>query len=88
MKHTDLTQHIINDDDCTAPLECYFDDYTMSLWFVYVNDVEIVNLLSDTVIKALEREYEQHVTKERREHNLDLAVNNYELRQLDRQMGI
>ena len=88
MKHTDLTQHIINDDDCTAPLECYFDDYTMSLWFVYVNDVEIINFMSDTVIKSLERQYEQHVTKERREHNLDLAVNNYELRQLDRQMGI
>ena len=88
MKHHDLTQYITKDVDCTAPLECYFDDYTMSLWFVYVNDVEIVNLLSDTVIKALEREYEQHVIKERREHNLDLAISRYESQQLDRQMGI
>ena len=88
MKHQDLTQYITDSDDCDTPLECYFDDYTMSLWHVYVNDAEIYNLLSDTAIKALERDYEMHVRKERREHNLCLAVNNWELRQLDRQMGI
>ena len=88
MKHTDLTQHIINDDDCTAPLECYFDDYTMSLWFVYVNDVEIINFMSDTVIKSLERQYEQHVTKERREHNLSFKIDRYESSLLDQIMGM
>ena len=88
MKHQDLTQYITDSDDCDTPLECYFDDYTMSLWHVYVNDAEIYNLLSDTAIKSLERDYEMHVRKERREHNLCLAVNNWELRQLDRQMGI
>ena len=89
MKHTDLTQYFADDrDDSDAKLECYFDDYTMSLWHVYVNDSEIFNLLSDTVIQSLEREYALHIKKERRKHNLCLAVNNWELRQLDRQMGI
>ena len=75
MKHTDLTQYFADDrDDSDAKLECYFDDYTMSLWHVYVNDSEIYNLLSDTVIKSLEREYELHVRKERREWNLSLAI--------------
>ena len=75
MKHTDLTQYFADDrDDSDAKLECYFDDYTMSLWHVYVNDSEIFNLLSDTVIQSLEREYALHVRKETDEHNLSLAI--------------
>ena len=83
MKHDDLTQYFADDrDDSDAKLECYFDDYTMNLWHVYVNGSEIFNLLSDTVIKSLEREYEMHVRRENREHNLCIAVTNWELRQL------
>ena len=75
MKHTDLTQYFAdNTYDTGAVLECYFDDYTMSLWFVYVNGAEIINVMSDTTIKALEREYAAFVRKEAREHNLDLAI--------------
>ena len=89
MKHTDLTQYFADDrDDSDAKLECYFDDYTMSLWHVYVNDSEIFNLLSDTVIQSLEREYALHVRKEAKEWNFGLAVSRYEDLQLDRQMGI
>jgi hypothetical protein len=89
MKHDDLTQYFADDrDDSDAKLECYFDDYTMNLWHVYVNGSEIFNLLSDTVIQSLEREYATYVRKEAKEHNLSLAISNYELRQLDSQMGI
>lgn len=88
MKHADLTQYFADDrDDSDAKLECYFDDYTMSLWHVYVNEAEIYNLLSDAVIKSLEREYARHVRKEAREHNLDLAISRYESVQLDKAMG-
>ncbi len=73
--HTDLTHYTANKlDDSDATLECYFDDYTMSLWFVYVEGKEIVNLLSDTTIKALEREYELHCRKERNEWNVSMAL--------------
>lgn len=77
MKHTDLTQYFADDrDDSDATLECYFDDYTMSLWHVYVNGAEIFNLLSDTVIQSIEREYAAYVRKEAAEHNLSLAIAN------------
>ena len=89
MKHDDLTQYFADDrDDSDAKLECYFDDYTMSLWHVYVNGSDIFNLLSDTVIKSLEREYEMHVRRENREHNLSLRIANHELSALDRIMGM
>ena len=88
MKHQDLTQYITDSDDCDTPLECYFDDYTMSLWHVYVNGAEIYNLLSDTAIKALERDYEMHVRKERREHNLSFKIDRYESSLLDQIMGM
>lgn len=75
MKHTDLTQYFADDrDDSDATLECYFDDYTMSLWHVYVNGSEIFNLLSETVIKSLEREYELHIRKERNEFKLSMEL--------------
>jgi len=88
MKHTDLTQYFAEErDDSDAQLECYFDDYTMSLWHVYVNEAEIYNLLSEAVIASLEREYARHVRNEAREHNLDLAIARYESLQLDKAMG-
>ena len=89
MKHTDLTQYFADDrDDSDAKLECYFDDYTMSLWHVYVNDSEIFNLLSDTVIQSLEREYALHIKKERREHNLSFKIDRHESTLLDQIMGM
>jgi hypothetical protein len=79
MKHIDLTQYFANDlDDSDAKLECYFDDYTMNLWHVYVNGAEIFNLLSDATIKALEREYAFYARQNSASHNLNLAVSNWE----------
>lgn len=79
MKHIDLTQYFADDrDDSDAKLECYFDDYTMNLWHVYVNGAEIFNLLSDTTIKSLEREYAFYVRQDAASHNLDLAVARWE----------
>jgi hypothetical protein len=82
MKHTDLTQFFADDrDDSDANLECYFDDYTMNLWHVYVNGAEIFNLLSDATIQSLEREYAFHCKQERANQNLDLAIARYEANQ-------
>ena len=89
MKHDDLTQYYADDrDDSDAKLECYFDDYTMNLWHVYVNGSDIFNLLSDTVIESLEREYANYLLKEIKERSLSLAISEYESRELDRKMGI
>ena len=89
MKHDDLTQYFADDrDDSDAKLECYFDDYTMNLWHVYVNGSDIFNLLSDTVIESLEREYANYLLKEIKERSLSLAISEYESRELDRKMGI
>ena len=74
-RHTDLDQFWAADrDDSDAKMECYFDRDTTNLWHVYVGEMEIFNLLSDTVIEALEREYAKHLRKEADEHNLDLAI--------------
>lgn len=82
MKHPDLTQYFANDrDDSDATLECYFDDYTMNLWHVYVNGAEIFNLLSDATIQSLEREYAFYVKHEADAHNLDLAIARHESNQ-------
>ena len=89
MKHDDLTQYFADDrDDSDAKLECYFDDYTMNLWHVYVNGSDIFNLLSDTVIESLEREYANYLLNEIKERSLSLAISEYESRELDRKMGI
>ena len=89
MKHPDLTQYFADQrDDSDAQLECYFDDYTMSLWHVYVNESEIYNLLADSVIASLEREYARHVRNQARESALDYTIDRYESKQLDKQMGI
>ena len=75
MKHSDLTEYVANQrDDIDAELVCYFDDYTMSLWYVYVNEGQIYNILSDTVIKALEREYAMYIRKRREEDYIDMKL--------------
>jgi hypothetical protein len=74
-RHSDLTQYMADErDDSDAKLECYFDPNTTNLWHVYAGEMEIFNLLSDTVIESLEREYAKHVRKEAEQHNLDLAI--------------
>jgi len=83
-RHADLTQYMADErDDSDAKLECYFEEYTGSLWHVYAGEMEIYNLLSDAVIQDLEREFNKHMRKEAQEHALDLAIDRYESRQLD-----
>lgn len=78
-RHTDLDQYWANElDDSDAKLECYFDRDTTNLWHVYAGEMEIFNLLSDTVIQSLEREYAKHLRKEREDHNLDIAIERME----------
>jgi len=70
--HPDLSEYVANErDDIDAELICYFDDYTLSLWYVYVNGGQIYNILSDTVIQSLEREYAMYVRKRRIEDYID-----------------
>lgn len=72
MNHPDLSEYVANErDDIDAELICYFDDYTMSLWYVYVNGGQIYNILSDTVIQSLEREYAMYLRKRREEDYID-----------------
>ena len=74
-RHSDLTQYWADEmDDSDAKLECYFDPGTTNLWHVYAGEMEIFNLLSDTVIQALEREFAKYQRKEAEQHNLDLAI--------------
>jgi hypothetical protein len=77
--HPDLDRYVANDShDSDAELVCFFDEGTTNLWHVYVEGKEIFNLLSATVIEALEREYSKHLRKEAEQHNLDLAVARWE----------
>lgn len=77
--HPDLERYTACDrDDSDAALVCYFDPDNANLWHVYVEGKEIFNLLSDVVIQALEREYRKHCRTEAEQHNLDLAVANWE----------
>ena len=78
MKHDDLTRYIAQGEyDTTAPLECYFEDYTGNLWFVYIGDHEVINLLSDTTIQAIEREYHKICRLEQEQNELDMAIDRY-----------
>jgi hypothetical protein len=78
-RHTDLDQFWAADrDDSDAKMECYFDRDTTNLWHVYVGEMEIFNLLSDTVIEALEREYAKHLRSEREQSKTDAAIDRYE----------
>jgi hypothetical protein len=41
----------------TEPLDCYFCPVTGNLWHCYLGTTELYNVLSATVISALEREF-------------------------------
>ena len=75
MKHPDFEEYVAQErDDIDAELVCYFDPYTMSLWYVYVNEAQIYNILSDTVIQALEREYAMYVRNRRKQDYIDMKL--------------
>lgn len=74
MNHPDLSEYVAQRDDIDAELVCYFDDYTMSLWYVYVNGGQIFNILADSVIQSLEREYAMYIRKRRDEDLIDMKL--------------
>ena len=77
--HPDLVRYQATGEfDSDAQMVCYFEECTTNLWFVYVEDKEIVNLLSDTVIEALEREFTKLLRAEVKEHNLCMAIDRWE----------
>ena len=59
-------------------LECYFEPNTTNLWFVYIGDALITDLLRDTVIQSLERAYAKACQEEADADALDSAISRYE----------
>jgi len=52
-----LEHLVIQHDDLTVELDCYFCPFTGNLWHAYLGTTELYNVLSATVIAALEREF-------------------------------
>jgi len=52
-----LEHLVIEHGDLTVPLDCYFCPVTGNLWHAYLGTTELYNVLSATVISALEREF-------------------------------
>jgi len=59
-------------------LECYFEPNTTNLWFVYIGDALITDLLRDTVIQSLERGYVKACKEQLDNDKLDYALARYE----------
>ena len=52
-----LEHLVVEHSDLTKPLDCYFCPITGNLWHAYLGTTELYNVLSATVISALEREF-------------------------------
>jgi hypothetical protein len=65
-------------DALGVDLECYFDSQTYNLWFVYIGDALITDLLRDTVIQSLERGYVKACKEQLDNDKLDYALARYE----------
>ena len=50
-----LEHLVIEHDDLTAPLDCYFCPITGNLWHAYIGTTELYNVLSSAVINSFER---------------------------------
>jgi hypothetical protein len=59
-------------------LECYFEPNTTNLWFVYIGDALITDLLRDTVIQSLERGYAKTIQEQIDNDKLDYALARFE----------
>jgi hypothetical protein len=78
-KHSDFDCMVCEHQDAPGvDLECYFDSQTDNLWFVYIGDALITDLLRDTVIQALERTYIKACKEESEQNALDYALARYE----------
>jgi len=52
-----LEHLVVEHGDMTTPFDCYFCPVTGNLWHCYLGTTELYNVLSATVIAALEREF-------------------------------
>ena len=78
-EHSDFDCMVCEHPDAPGvDLECYFDAQTTNLWFVYIGDALITDLLRDTIIQSLERGYVKACKEEADANALDLALANYE----------
>ena len=78
-EHSDFDCMVCEHPDAPGvDLECYFDAQTTNLWFVYIGDALITDLLRDTIIQSLERGYVKACKEEADANALNLALANYE----------
>jgi hypothetical protein len=86
-EHNDLVNLSIYEVDICADIDCYFDPDTNNLWHAYVGDHDIFNIMRDSTIAFLEREFEKHCGQEREQSRTDAAIDRYESRMLDHVMN-
>ena len=78
-EHSDFDCMVCEHPDAPGvDLECYFDAETANLWFVYIGDALITDLLRDTIIQSLERGYIKACKEEADNTALDFALARYE----------
>ena len=80
-EHSDFDCMVCEHPDAPGvDLECYFDAQTTNLWFVYIGDALITDLLRDTIIQSLERGYVKACKEEAYNNKLDSMIANYKLK--------
>ena len=62
-------------------VDCFFDPYTDSLHFAYIGGQLVTEMLRDSVIKDLERQYEKACLIELEENKLTVALDRYYAKQ-------
>ena len=62
-------------------VDCFFDPYSQSLHFAYIGGQLVTEMLRDSVIKDLERQYEKACHVEREESKLSAALDRYYAKQ-------
>jgi len=71
-------------EDSSAKFVCHFEQYTGSLWNVYINSEDcIYNLLSESVIEDFERQYAKHQKDDAIQREIDYAIDTLNLKALD-----
>jgi hypothetical protein len=75
-EHTDLERMTCMCDH--TEVDCFFDPYSQSLHFAYIGGQLVTEMLRDSVIKDLERQYEKACLIELEESKLSAALDRYE----------
>ena len=78
-EHTDLERMTCMCD--YTEVDCFFDPYSQSLHFAYIGGQLVTEMLRDSVIKDLERQYEKACLIELEENKLTVALDRYYAKQ-------